>query len=475
MSIRTSWGGAWLALQVAALWACSPEPELPRGPLSVVLITIDTLRADHLNAYGYDVPTSPSLASLAERGLLFERAYAPTSFTAPSITSMMTGLYPSFHSVGLTNGGTRLVERTVTLAERARDTGIRTAAIISNPTLDRKLGLDQGFDHYDDRTQDDRVSWPKLLDADQVVDRAIAQLGESAGAPFFVWLHLMDPHGPYRPGIIADQPGVIPERWELFRGRAYPHPTLELPLGSDQSGHGAIPEYQDYRGEARFAQYVRRYDCEIALLDRELQRLIDAIDASSGAGKTLVILTADHGEAFGEDDFYFAHGHSVGIDQVHVPLLILGPGVRPGQRFTAPVSTSWIFDTVVAIWTSSESDRDLLRIALSRRVTEPVFSETGNQVAIARDGVFLRRDRRSADDLEFWSHGNPATGFGFWKPLGEELVASASPDSSIVESLRARLAEYDATANEARAAFNAPPITPSEQRLEQLRALGYAQ
>ena len=175
------------------LLACSEAPQPP----SILLVTLDTLRADRVSAYGYPLPTTPQLDALAARGTRFELALAPSSSTAPTHASIFTGLLPSFHSVGAHNSQFALEPTEITLAEQLAGAGYRTAAVVSNPLLGRALGLDQGFAHYDDATLGEGPFASKGRLARNAIDSALAWLEAHADTRFFFWLHLQDAHGPY--------------------------------------------------------------------------------------------------------------------------------------------------------------------------------------------------------------------------------------------------------------------------------------
>ena len=170
---------------------------------SVLLITIDTLRADHLEAYGYPRKTGPNLARLAKEATLFEYAFAPISYTVPSLTSMMTGLWPSWHTAGFSNMPRKeLGPEAAPLAEMASDAGYSTAAFVSTVVLSGlNCGLSQGFQVYDDRTERSELNRPAFLyRRGQETERAASEwLKVNGREPFFLWLHFMDVHGPYCP------------------------------------------------------------------------------------------------------------------------------------------------------------------------------------------------------------------------------------------------------------------------------------
>ena len=459
---------AALALLGVLAGACGRGAEAP-----IVLVTIDTLRADHLSGYGYGKPTSPRLDRLMARGATFTWAFSASSTTASSHASILTGLDPTEHSVGAFNGQYPLGPGVDTLAELLARRGYRTAAVVSNPVLRRALGLAQGFEVYDDEfegTELHRKEHERY--ADVAVDRAIALLEELRGSSFFLWLHLQDPHGPY------DPPAAALERIPSDGGDA-----RRLPVGRDYSGYQAIPSYQEFGDERAVDQYQRRYDGEIAFADAELGRLFDYLDGHEELANALVIVTADHGEALGEDGFYFAHSHSLGLDQVHVPLVIVGPGVRSGVREARAVSNTWIFDTVLGFAGAAGPDgpdrvgRDLLAPARGSPSWQPatVYMTSLGQVAVARFHRFARRDVRPRGATKFWSSPNPNSG-SFWKPLGRQSLllgtaGAAAPDPAMQRLLQRHLLAmagwYERFAGRRRAA----PL--SRERLEALRALGY--
>ncbi|MEM6453639.1 MAG: sulfatase [Acidobacteriota bacterium] len=507
---------AWPLLLALLLVGCGAGDDAPaRGGASssdaraVVLITIDTLRADHLGSYGYGVGTDPFLTRFAAEGTRFAHAFAPASSTAPSHTSMLTGLYPSFHTVGPWNGHHPLDAGTVTLAEHLADAGFRTGAVVSNPVLSKRLGLDQGFAHYDDALEGRERNRPMgERRADRAVDLALDWLDEDAAQPFFLWLHIQDPHGPYTP----PDDGPVPAN--LARGTPDPDGdgARVLERGLDESGDGAIPRYQYIESLITVDDYRRRYDREIAFVDRALARFVAGLRAHPRGADAVVALTADHGEAFGEDGFWFAHSQSVGLDQVAVPLVLHAPDViAAGRVVMRPVSNLAVFATLLDAAGVLPADDDARAAALAAAqqpsllpLTDPaapaaaltrdaddrrgpLFVDSLNQIGVVVDGVYVRRDRADLDDA-FWSQGNPNTG-GAWRPLGLELVplaaaenpendgvAPAAPDPAALQRAGELLDAYEARSERLRRMLDPlrrkVPLT-QEQR-DALRALGYA-
>jgi len=273
----------------------SVEPA-PAAARHVLLITIDTLRADRLGSHGYAAARTPILDALARRGTRFARAYATAPLTLPSHASMMTGRYPPDH--GARHNGIALRTDVPTLAEGLKGAGFETAAFVSAFPLDTRFGLTRGFDTYDcemPRGDDGRRAAERP--GSITVDRAIAWTRtRAASARTFAWVHLFEPHAPY---------------------------------GTPAS---------DRRDASS------RYDDEIAVADREVGRLLEAWRDVPAA---LIIATADHGEAFGE---HGETGHSIFVydTTLHVPMIVVGPGVPTGAVVDEAVTVADIAPTIAA-------------------------------------------------------------------------------------------------------------------------------
>jgi arylsulfatase len=466
------------AALVALVAACGPAaergPAEPRLARSGILITIDTLRDDHLSSYGYARRTSPHLDAFFAQGTRFAHAFSTSSRTAPSHVSMLTGLHPLSNTVGVENGQFPLSPDVETLAEACRRAGLRTAAIVSNPVLQRGLGLDQGFESYDDELRDRERNRPhREQDAERAVDKALAKLAELRGERFFLWLHLQDPHGPYTP----------PPGWAAkFIAQPPPQaPGAELPVGSDPSGHRAIPSYQVVGDERRVEQYVDRYDAEIAYLDSQLARLFDELARGALLEDTLVAITSDHGEAFGEDGFYFAHGHSLGLDQSRVPLAFVGAGTRAGSVRPTPVSNLALHGTfldALGVRGAGPPGASLWPALATGAELPPArgFGASATQWAAFVGRRYLRRDRYPPD-AEFWRLGNPLTGAPY-VPLGEQLVAlgaeaGAGDDEAAVRTALAEFVTRSEQEWQRVLVQRAPGAALTPAQVEQLRALGY--
>ena len=258
---------------------------LGRTQPNLLLISIDTLRADRLGSYGYAQAATPRLDALGARGLRFEQATTVVPLTLPAHASLLTGTFPSTHGVR-DNGGFYLPDEQLTLAEVLRGEGYRTGAFVGAFVLDSRWGTQQGFDRYFDEFDLSQMQGGGMdtvqRRGDDVVDEALAWLGKESEAPFLGWVHLYDPHTPY-------------EAPEPFRSR-FP-----------RSRSGA-------------------YDAEIAWTDSLVGRLLDGVAALGRLDDTVVVVVGDHGEslgAHGEAD----HGFFLYDAAVQIPLLVAGPGV----------------------------------------------------------------------------------------------------------------------------------------------------
>ncbi|MHA1568213.1 MAG: sulfatase [Alphaproteobacteria bacterium] len=293
---------ALVALAVACVTAFSCSSANQYKGRNVILISVDTLRADHVGCYGYDKPTTPRIDALAEQGMIFKNTYATSPWTLPSHTSMLTGLFTDVH--GLNTTKSVLKEKAPTLAKLLHKVGYRTMAVVCAPFLDRHYGLYRGFDVYDTDLVHPKVKNPKRIKvADDVTDKALRYIDQAGDEPFFLFLHYWDPHHPYNPQkkyikmFDPDYEGKI----KGFRIRR----RKDMVKGMDP----------------RDLQHILAlYDGEIRYTDDGLGRLFDGLTERGLMDKTLIVLTADHGEEFLE------HGGRAHLSQcwdviVKVPMI----------------------------------------------------------------------------------------------------------------------------------------------------------
>lgn len=320
--------------------ACGPrEPEPPPRPHVVVLL-VDTLRAQSLGTYGYGRPTSPHLDALAEESFLFEQARAQAPYTFPSVNSLLTGLPPSRfprqpdRRMGIPEG-------VPSMAEILREEGYATVAISASPIVRKHPsrfnphgGFDRGFDRFDDS-----CVWK---DATCVNDHALRELDGLSG-PFFLYLHYMDVHGPYRP----------PKTW----ARQFADPTYEGPEPILRGDPNPIARQIAEKGRFEPGEFSRQdvahlrdlYDDEIAYFDSKLRELLDELDRRGLGEKTIVVLLADHGEEFLEHG-KIKHCQRVYDTEIRTPLLIDLPSAleeSPPRRITSPVANLDLLPTLL--------------------------------------------------------------------------------------------------------------------------------
>jgi arylsulfatase len=377
-----------------------PSPGCRRpaaAPRILLLISVDTLRADRLGAYGSDLNLTPNLDRLAEQSQVFEWAYAPTSFTLPSVSSLLTGRYPE--EIGISSNRSALTPAIPTLASALRERGWQTAAVVSNLVLRKKAGLAAGFDVYDDELPGLEATrkWPERI-AEDTSDAAIAVLERLASDDderLFLWVHYQDPHGPYTP------PEGLRELF-LAAERARPDGRRLLPDAIGR-GQGRIPGYQIVGGSREAAFYRAGYDAEVHYLDAEIGRLLRALGARELTDSALIAFTADHGESLGERDYWFAHGDRLDDALVRVPLLLRVPGRPPGRRSDIAILAD-LFPTLLGSLESLPPDpeapgRDLLapdaRDTDSRPYLATLRAGGPNRFGIVEDGyklVITQRD-----------------------------------------------------------------------------------
>ena len=277
----------------------SPAPR----SINVLVITIDTLRADHVGCYGYAQVQTPNIDALATAGARFEHAYTPVPITLPAHTVIFTGTYPTFSGVHDFSAN-RLGPSQATMALILKQNGYATGAVVASAVLDSRFGLNRGFDFYYDHFEFNRLQEANLDEMERpgniVADQALEWLRKNSSGPFLLWMHLYDPHYPYQP------PSPYAEKYKS-------HP----------------------------------YDGEIAFADEQVGRVVGFLKDQHLLEKTLIVLSGDHGEGLGEHGEK-THGFFVYNSTLHVPLIIRLPGQHPTRVVSEPVSLADILPTVLA-------------------------------------------------------------------------------------------------------------------------------
>jgi len=315
--LRASVTPALLAAGLALVAGCSPRPT---GP-SVLLVSIDSLRYDEIGNTVGGQPTVPRLTAFARQSVSFARTVAAAPWTTPSMMSVMTGMPPRAHGVG---GYDRTLSASVPqLAQRFRDAGYETAAIVSAQTLRKAFGFGPGFETYDlGHYGHSRISSPELA------AKVIGQIERSRGRPFFLWVHLWDPHYNYLPPPPAD----------LFRaGERPPSEDLQCLRWYENA---VTPEQ---------AEYLRaKYRGELLFTDTHFGRILDALEKAGIADEVIVAVMGDHGEAFLEHG-WLTHARQLHEPAVHVPLMLRWPGRLAPRSDSTVVSTAQLGRTLLQL------------------------------------------------------------------------------------------------------------------------------
>lgn len=408
------------------LFACgqneSPEPTQADGPLNVLLISVDTLRADHLGCYGYDRPTTPRIDQLGAQSIVFEDAHAPSSWTLPSLATLMTAVYPASHGCVVRD---RVLDPGFeTLAEKLRDNGFYTGGIVTQTFASRRFGLDRGFLSFnDDLAELSRGNELFKKTSRSVSDKATKWIAARAGEarPWFLWLHYFDPHLAY-----------------------VPHPGYSEAFGSEQD--------------------IDLYDGEIAWTDFHVGRVLDALSEFGFDENTLIVFTSDHGEEFGDHGGRY-HRSTLYREVLEVPLIVRIPGraAERTDRLTSLVDVAPLIlqltgtEPIAAAHGASPLDEHGRVNSASETIYAELLLETGEQLSasigttkwIAKDSELVGFDRAS-DPNEL-------------KPLEANADARAE-----LERLKEHAARYASLRTGARKAT----LSPAESKA--LKALGYA-
>lgn len=320
-------------------------PEAPRP--DVLLIVVDTLRADRLEPYGCERPTSPTLQAMAERGVVFEDVTAQGSWTKPSMVSLLQGRYlTSYRDIPL--------EDSPTLAEQFQAAGYRTLALVGNGLLNEEGSFDRGFDRFYNSPQsqekDSKQGESLLRRGSLMLRTAYTFEGDGPRAPVFAWFHFMEPHAPYR---------------------RYPEFEAELPTDTSILG-GRRQRYRELSGRdvpvsawMKIAGALAAYDQEVRKADSLIEKLLQEIDRLGDLDNTIVAVVSDHGEGLWQHPapiedlaggnkrlapgrmLHGGHGKMLSVNLIATPMILLGPGIPQGSRVTEPVANLDLFPTLL--------------------------------------------------------------------------------------------------------------------------------
>ncbi|MCC6765549.1 MAG: sulfatase [Deltaproteobacteria bacterium] len=416
-------------------------------PRRVVLVSIDTLVPTHLGCYGYDRPTSPRLDAVAKEGVVFERATSPAPWTLPGHASMLTGLYPSHH--GLRDHDVTLPESVATLASVLASHGFATAAVVNSHNLSPLFGLERGFQQYEYVKEEVARREPSR----GITDRAIEWLGQHRDDRFFLFLHTYDVHSDYK---------SLPEYERQFV-RPYTGPADGTTAQMIRARTGMLSLD---RADAEHLKDL--YDAGIRQYDDELGRLLDALGDDP---RTMLIVTSDHGEEFGEHGG-FLHGRTQFEEVVRIPLIVRGAGAPAGLRVDTTVSLIDVMPTILAaVGVPPPGPLDGVDLAPTWR---------GNAAAIGERTLFHEADHNNAEPDVTRAVRHDHEKLHFDRLLGTTLLFDLATDPgeqrdvsrARPERVEAFRADLEAFAKK-HAATGASSVTLTPEQLERLKSLGY--
>jgi arylsulfatase A-like enzyme len=434
----------------------------PKERPAVILITIDTLRPDHMSVYGYARATTPRLADWAAEGAVFEQAYTYWPKTRGSFIAMMTGRtagesgysakHPEIHSFN------------PTLAETLRKEGYDTAAFVDNANVAGSLGFARGFGTYLETWADEALK-DEVARTEAITRRGIEFIkAKAAGDGYFLWLHYVNPHAPYTPPAPFDA---------AFTDR--PKGDRRLKVVDGFFGGVSRQWAESMPGKTRLSDFVNAYDGEIAYSDVQVDEVLKALDANGGLSRATVIISSDHGESLGEHDYYFDHGANLFDPVQRVPFIVLGHGATP-VRSQVLVSTLDIMPTLLdaarVSFPSGLAGRSVLPFAAGRREStrETLLGEND------RGHQAIWDLRHKLIDLDPRARPSARQLFDRADDPGETLPRADLPDVS--RKLGVALDEYRdmemRSALRNRRLLEGKTSAPQTQReCEQLKAMGY--
>ena len=458
--------GAIVVLLAAASIACQGPASTP-NPVDVLIITIDTLRADSLEPYGAIDTLTPNIARFAEKGVVYESATTPITVTRPAHSSIFTGLYPDQH--GVLHNGYVLPDEQLTLAEILKDQGYQTGGFVGVRLLGRPSGMGQGFDEFDAPVE--RVQ----RRAKMVVHLAIEWLtAADPEAPLLMWVHLYDPHLSYNPPP-AFRRGVDPDL-----SSSLPHIKWNTLKKVVSENNGNVP--------AEVLEHARLlYRGEVEYTDRHVGRLLRSFDRLRDRSRSMVVLTADHGECF-ENGIFFTHQDCLYEGTIRVPLIVRFPGgVGAGLRIEHRVSNLDVTPTVLSelalpmqepmparrLQEVMDSPRDRYILIRPPKVRYPdrVIPRRRVIQSVAQEPVAERTDPETRGLVSRW-----------WKyldsPGSEQLFRLPDEIRNLAETDPETLREMLKALETEQSLFPAGAPAPESEdaaTLEMLEALGYVQ
>jgi len=442
------WRSLWLLIaSCIALTGFFGEEACAGDSSSVIVIIIDTVRADHLGCYGYDRATSPHIDAFSGECVLFRNAITPAPWTTPAIAGMFTGQYPRV--LGYDAEAVVLDDKVLCLAEIFKNEGYATAGVISHIFVSSDLGFEQGFDLFDE----ENAQGHGHISSPSVTDKGIAFVNAHKGENFFLFLHYFDPHCDY----------ILHEEYDFY-------PSYDGDLYSGQP----IEELRE--AASRMTSEDRRYlnalyDSEIRFTDEHIGRLFQHLKDIGIYEDLTIVIAADHGEAFLErGDDWIGHTRNVYQELIHVPFMIRLPGAGEGVTVDRKVSLLDFMPTVVGaagleVPEGYEHDALDLLDGDGDKQREFVFSETGRwgkQKTLISGDWKVTLDRIAGSTMLYDLASDPG-----------ELRNAADDDDELFRRLRAKLLEIDYDLKMARSRFRVRSPKLSPEQVEKLKSLGY--
>ncbi|GAB4173757.1 MAG: sulfatase [Wenzhouxiangellaceae bacterium] len=440
------------------LWLAGCSPPAPQPPPNIVLISIDTLRADYLSPWGFDPQATPNIARLAEGGVIYTRAVSPMGITVPVHTTLLTGLMPRTHRVRANVH--RLPDEIATITEQLHSAGYQTASILSFGAMNFMSGLDRGFEYASDRDPSDRAFVRPDADTVARVGRWLA--GRNDPRALFLFVHLYDVHSPHE---VTD--------WSRVRLAG-----VEGPLADGVSVEELYHQSGDWVGDERALSALRTlYAGEVVEADRHVGQVLDQLEASGVLDDSVVVLVADHGQGLGENG-YFGHGPTLEQTVLHVPLIIRDfRKATPGRQVHQTVGLIDVAPTLLALAGlphDSLPGSNLLDLAPDGERLEPYLSEVE------------QRSSQTEFRPAWFDDEALAVYFGDYKlvdqegqqrlyridPVWGQKIAPADP-GELNETVRLWLLDLMDDYRNGRLQSERAPL--DDEALESLRSLGYIQ
>ena len=407
---------------------------------NVLLIVVDTLRADHVSSHGYGRETTPNVDRLAAQGWRFEHAISAAPWTTPSIGALFTSRYPSM--LGISDVTSAMPRGVPLLAEVLREAGYATGAVVSHSFCSAEWGFARGFESFDASNVLGHVGVSSQGVAQRGIEFLESRAAAEDGRPFFLWLHFFDPHNQYIPH--ADHP--------------FPNEVGSAGRISPRTSFRRLRKLAQSMTPGEVAEVVRYYDSEIAWTDRHIGRVLSRLDRLGWSEETLVVLTADHGEELNERG-HFGHAYSLSDELLRVPLILRIPGEAP-RVIADPVSLVDVTPTILDRLGIAAPDGLAGRSLLGDTADRTVFAETSRQADLR---AAVRGDWKLVRDID----------------TGDEQLYRANetaPSAEAPPELGELSSALDAWMREIETSAAAPAeVELSPELAEQLGELGYAE